>query len=312
MIRRGLAAAVGFIGLLNATPAHAEYWSVDQLYHRIGYKQGGWWRAEISGSTSRKALSYGPYKQGLPVGDAVAMALVGASEKDNTLVYYVDVWDQARGITLASKWGYEPVDPWTSTSYRMEVLPFVIDSTNHNVEMRIYHYGNGHLTNCGVHIMNERDDKVAELLPQTETFPDQVGYLAYWEPDQPVWETYYASGYMTRGLNSGLYSRTGTSMVALFNLMKGYEGDPNAPIAFINVSAEDNGTEYTLAERTLYASDFAGPWSQTKFALKFDTGPWYTNHQFKVYSYGNGLLQQRRTKVFDSKSATCNWGKQEF
>jgi hypothetical protein len=310
----------GLLVLATGAEARAEYFDNTQLYHRIGYNLVGWWRSEVSvdycgplgcSSGSWNASTYGPYSTNVAPGDALAITSFGASPKDSKgLRWGFQIYDANSRQLLNSRSFFQVYNPPYSGHHYHVILPFV-SSPGQNIETRTYQWGVGVLDQCGVHLLNERDDKTQHVNPVT----DQGHRMGYPIPDAPDtgWEVFCtegqtcASDHMTFGPYWNHYNdRTGTG-IALFNLLLGYTDVGPGAVVDIDVTVRDNGVLKTIAWKRLTASDFPSRWTETKFPLMFDILPSYYQYEYRIFWHGRGLVQQRAVKVFDPRSGKCMW-----
>jgi hypothetical protein len=323
-MNRRLTALVALGITAASAQARAEFYDVNRLYHRIGQYSAGWWRAAVNtdmcslfGCPPVVASTYGPYATSLPPGDALAITSFGAFPNTNKMLrWQMEVYDAAHSQTLKTASYAQPYSPSGTGQHYSTVLPFVV-TNGQNVEVRTWHYGNGTLDQCGVHILNERDNKIQDVDPVRDQL-HRIGYNVNrtWE-NETAWEGWCdpqtadctsAGGYLTYGPYWNLFNDRTATVVALFNVQIGYGTYSSAPIAELTVTASDNGVRKQLAVRQLYASDFpAGGWVDTKFPLKFDVLPQYTSYEYRVYWFGYIGFRVKHTKIFDPKSNACMW-----
>jgi hypothetical protein len=310
----------GLLVLATGVQARAEYFDNSELYHRIGEASGGWWESKVysdycsawgCSSGSWNASTYGPYTTNVAPGDALAITTFLASPVNSTgLRWRFQIFDANSQQVLSSRAFNQAYNPPYSGHHYQVLLPFV-SSPGQNIEARTYHYGIGELDQCGVHLLNERDDKTHHVNPVT----DQAHRMGYPAPhaEDTAWEVFCTEGqtcaidHMSFGPYWNHYNdRIGTG-IALFNLLLGNTDVGAGAVVDIDVTVRDNGVLRTIAWKRLTASDFPSRWTETKIPLMFDIFPSYYQYEYRVFWHGRGLVQQRAVKVFDPRTGLCMW-----
>ncbi len=315
-MKKQLILVAALAAVCASASARAAFFDVRQLSHRVGEYSAGWWRAAVVKDLAGIHTTYGPNVTNLPTGDALAVTTFGAfpgPTQNVTLKWNVEVFDGAHNLSLNSVSYARPWAPDGTGFHYVTMLPFSSDPTQ-NIQMRTRSFGNGTLDQCGVHIMNERDNKITDVSPVTDQY-HQVGhaYRYPWLENEDHWEASCNTsgcnqmGYLTYGPYWNLFNDHTATVFALFDIAINADDFGAGPIAELSVTAYDGGQLVSLASRDLNASDFPQRWARTKFPLKFDVLPSRYSYEYRVFWYGKGTVWQQRTKILDPKDGHCTW-----
>ncbi len=274
---------------------------VNQMYHQGGSASGSnyWsmtWTAPAPGEY--KNMTYGPYVNYIPSGEAVVMSKIQATPTPGqTLTYSRDVRDANSGSIYSYK-------EFSTSTFKLfthcESVNF--PGGGANIEMRTQHRGGGNLVQSDVYVLTESQNKDLDFWPGRYTYHN-VGYIV---PGTDMWEAKVGgtgcnpscgSQYLTYGPYTSVYQ---TNYVVIYrlsidNILPATEKVATLDILYRNAS----GTVVNVTGRDLYRGDFYGNGKLTNFALEFTNPSSNTNNwEFRVKWHGKGTIRQSRTTIY--------------
>jgi hypothetical protein len=290
--------------LTGAGTAQARTYDIKtEMQHQTGSPAGGAWRASCSNCSL--FATYGPNVTNLPLyEDIIALTSFYPPSTSSVFNWTLDLVNNGSVLKTLSFSGN------SQSGGIRAFIPFTLTGP-HNIQVRTRIKGNGTLDQCSLlYLLTETENKVEEISPGRDQ-SHEVGYQQYWGNESAWYVADYdpacqngacASKFMSYGPYDNRLPYVTGPMVAAFRLAQWYNGSDDPELATVDINAWNGTRYYTVAERTIRKSEFAGVQVMTVFPLPFVRMATDSQYQFRVRYKGHGSLVHATTKVYDPHS----------